>query len=130
MTDNPEGRRPDDRRQAGLEEPVAPGTPIRRGEDESRVRAAIRTELEIDAPTHTQEIKAVAKREAALHMRRAHLTPAEYEARYRGLDHLYFERAWFRRELEVLGAARIEIRDQNIAGYANSAHRFNVVAWR
>ena len=65
MTDNPEGRRPDDRRQAGLEEPVAPGTPIRRGEDESRVRAAIRTELEIDAPTHTQEIKAVAKREAA-----------------------------------------------------------------
>lgn len=63
MTDNPE-RRPDDRRQTKPGEPVAPGTPIRRGEDEARVHAAIRNELEIDAPTQTQAFRAVAKREA------------------------------------------------------------------
>ncbi len=66
MTDKPEEtRHSDDRRQAKPDEPVAPGTPIRRGDDEMRVRAAIRNELEADAPTYTQEIKAVAKREAA-----------------------------------------------------------------
>lgn len=64
MTDNPEDKRADERRQNKPEEQVEPGTPIRRGEDEMRVRAAIRTELEIDAPTETQEIKAIAKREA------------------------------------------------------------------
>jgi phospholipid/cholesterol/gamma-HCH transport system ATP-binding protein len=66
VTENPEGKAGSgDRRQAKPDEAVAPGTPIRRGDDEMRVRAAIRDELEIDAPTYTQEIKAVAKREAA-----------------------------------------------------------------
>jgi phospholipid/cholesterol/gamma-HCH transport system ATP-binding protein len=63
MTDDPEGKRPDDRRQAKPDQPMAPGTPIRRGEDEMRVRAAIRSELDLDAPTYTQEVRAVAKRE-------------------------------------------------------------------
>ena len=66
MTENPDEKGAGgDRRQGRPDEPVAPGTPIRRGEDEVRVRAAIRNELEIDAPTPTQEIRAVAKREAA-----------------------------------------------------------------
>jgi phospholipid/cholesterol/gamma-HCH transport system ATP-binding protein len=66
MTDKPE-KTPShgDRRAARTDEPVAPGTPIRRGEDEDRVRAAIRSELDADAPTYTQEVRAVAKRDAA-----------------------------------------------------------------
>jgi len=66
MSDNSEGRRgTDDRRQANPEDQVAPNTPIRRGEDDLRVRAAIRTELASDAPSQTEEIRIEAKREAA-----------------------------------------------------------------
>ncbi len=64
MTDSPDGRRADERRQKNADEPVAPETPIRRGADEARVRAAIRSELESDAPTETQAYRAVVKREA------------------------------------------------------------------
>ena len=49
MTENPGGRRgSDDRRHVTPDAPVAPNTPIRRGSDELRVRAAIRDELEDD----------------------------------------------------------------------------------
>jgi phospholipid/cholesterol/gamma-HCH transport system ATP-binding protein len=65
MSDETPARRPDDRRQGAPDAEAEPGTPIRRGDDEQRVRAAIRNELAIDAPSATQEIRAVKKREAA-----------------------------------------------------------------
>jgi trans-aconitate methyltransferase len=67
------------------------------------------------------------RRDAALAMRRGRMDAASYEAKYRGLDHLFFERGWF---TEALAGMRVEIHDQAIAGYANGAHRFNVFAWR
>ena len=53
---------------------------------------------------------------------------AEYEKRYDGLDHLYFDRDWFARVLREAGAASVVIRDQEIRGYANADGRFNVFA--
>ena len=67
-------------------------------------------------------------REAALAERRR-IAGDAYSARYAGLDHLYYDRAWFHAMLTQLGANRSAIRDQAIDGYMNSRHRFNVIAW-
>jgi SAM-dependent methyltransferase len=53
---------------------------------------------------------------------------AEYEKRYDGLDHLYFDRDWFARVLRETGATSVIIRDQEIRGYGNAVGRFNVFA--
>lgn len=55
----------DDRRQTSSDEHVEPGTPIRRGTDESRVRQAIRSELESDLGTETQQYIVAEKRSQA-----------------------------------------------------------------
>jgi trans-aconitate methyltransferase len=68
------------------------------------------------------DVPDAALREDALMMRRGFMSEAEYEERYRGLDHLYFPRGWFS---EVLGR-EVDVWDQDIPGYANAAHRFNV----
>ena len=52
----------------------------------------------------------------------------EYEKRYQGLDHLYFDRNWFARQLESAGATSVLIRDQEIQDHGNAAGRFNVFA--
>jgi len=52
----------------------------------------------------------------------------EYEKRYQGLDHLYFDRNWFARLLERAGATSVVLRDQEIQNYGNAAGRFNVFA--
>jgi len=49
-----------------------------------------------------------------------------YALKYKGLDHLYFDRAWFRSRLSALGISRVEIEDQWLEGYANAPYRFNV----
>jgi SAM-dependent methyltransferase len=74
------------------------------------------------------DVPDAARKSEALAMRRGYLDEAAYEAKYRGLDHLYFERSWFSRELARLGAASVAVVDQDIPGYANGAHRFNVFA--
>lgn len=74
------------------------------------------------------DIPDLSKRDAALAFRREGLGEF-YEDRYRGLNHLYFDKAWFSEALNSLGANRIEIKDQSIDGYANSRYRFNVFAW-
>lgn len=53
---------------------------------------------------------------------------SEYEKRYDGLDHLYFDRDWFVQVLWNAGASSVAIRDQDIQGYANAAGRFNAFA--
>lgn len=71
------------------------------------------------------------KREAAMALRRAAAGgAAAYEARYRGLDHLYFDKEWMRTALEREGMTAVRIEDQRIAGYTNAAYRFNAIAFR
>ena len=66
MTDKPSGRRgSDDRRQLPPEAPVAPNTPIRRGSDDLRVRAAIRNELATDRPITPDELPALVNERTA-----------------------------------------------------------------
>lgn len=50
-----------------------------------------------------------------------------YEELYRGLDHLYFDRAWFTRALVACGLADVHVADQDLVGYGHSPFRFN--AW-
>lgn len=50
-----------------------------------------------------------------------------YEQLYRGLAHLYFDRAWFARELARCGLTDVEVADQELAGYSHAPFRFN--AW-
>jgi trans-aconitate methyltransferase len=86
------------------------------------VRKARRGVMVLDVPDE-------AKRDEALAIRRRWIGEAEYEARYEGLQHLYFDRNWFERALTECGAARVRIEDQRIDGYANAKHRFNVFGW-
>jgi trans-aconitate methyltransferase len=69
-----------------------------------------------------------ARRHEALAMRRGFLDEAEYEKKYRGLDHLYLSRDWLAATLEALGLTDVEIADQDIPGYANAQFRFNAFA--
>lgn len=66
MTDDTKDRgKGDDRRQEPADGQPVPGTPIRRGSDELRVRAAIRNELESDRGSQTQQYRVEAKRQEA-----------------------------------------------------------------
>lgn len=76
------------------------------------------------------DVPDLASRQAAMAVRRGTLGAAAYDAKYRGLDHLYFERQWFIDGLTRLGWAHVDVEDQAIDGYANSAFRFNVFATR
>lgn len=89
---------------------------------ERMVRKAKQGVMILDVPD-------LALRDKALAARRNKMDEETYRRRYEGLDHLYFERAWFQSALEGLGAGRIEIRNQFIEGYGNSPYRFNVFAW-
>lgn len=50
-----------------------------------------------------------------------------YAARYAGLDHLYYDRAWFAEALRARGLEDVRIEDQAMEGYGNAPYRFN--AW-
>jgi trans-aconitate methyltransferase len=69
-----------------------------------------------------------AKEAHAALLRRGKMGQAEYEERYRGLDHLYLDKGWVRALLAELGATDIVIEDQRIDGYANASYRFNAFA--
>ncbi len=69
-----------------------------------------------------------ARQDAAMTFRRGSLGEAEYEEKYRGLDHLFFDREWMRQTLASLGASDIEVEDQRVRGYQNAQFRFNVFA--
>ena len=72
------------------------------------------------------EISDLAKKEETETARRAALPKGEYDKKYEGLKHLYFEKDWFTQFSDKYGY-KIEIFDQNIKGYGNSPFRFNVV---
>lgn len=86
----------------------------------SMAAAARRGLMVLDVPDATRRAATEARR-------RATLGEAEYERRYAGLQHLYFDRDWFAPHLPGFV---VEIEDQAIPGYANSAGRFNVFARR
>jgi len=67
-------------------------------------------------------------RDAAI-AERMRIAGDDYNRRYRGLDHLYYERSWFQEALASLGICRTVVRDQSIEGYINGQYRFNVFAW-
>ncbi len=71
----------------------------------------------------------LARRDEAIAARKAVLGEAEYAERYRGLDQLYLERAWFGHILADL-PVRVEVDDQAMQGYGNAAYRFNVYIHR
>ncbi|MCP2727691.1 class I SAM-dependent methyltransferase [Symplocastrum sp. BBK-W-15] len=72
------------------------------------------------------EIPDLSKKSGALLMRKGMMGEAEYEEKYRGLDHLYFSKDWFREVLANL-SVEVTIEDQDIRGYGNSQYRFNVL---
>jgi predicted TPR repeat methyltransferase len=73
------------------------------------------------------DVPDLAKREAAIDFRRASMGPEEYDERYAGLHHCYYERDWFKAQLEKSGLDRVTINDQDLDGYGNAPFRFN--AW-
>lgn len=58
---------------------------------------------------------------------RASLLPeGEYENKYKGLEHLYYDKKWFK-ELAQKHGADVEIFGQQISNYGNNNFRYNVV---
>ena len=72
------------------------------------------------------EIPDLAKIGESEKARRAALPKGEYDKKYEGLHHLYFERDWFTQFSDTFGYD-VDVFDQNITGYDNSQFRFNVV---
>jgi trans-aconitate methyltransferase len=82
--------------------------------------ARVRAVAVLDVPDRDREREALA-------FRRGAMRDAEYAEKYRGLDHLFYERAWMRATLEALGAT-VAVEDQQIDGYQNARFRFNAIA--
>jgi len=76
------------------------------------------------------DVPDLAKRDESLAERRKLMGDEAYTRKYEGLDHLYFDKSWFAGALADFGIERIQIVDQSVEGYANSAYRYNVFAWR
>lgn len=74
------------------------------------------------------DVPDVARREDAMAFRRGSMGEAEYEAKYRGLDHLFYDRSWMKRVLIEVGATDVRIEDQQVSGYQNARFRFNAFA--
>jgi SAM-dependent methyltransferase len=52
---------------------------------------------------------------------------AAYAARYAGLDHRYYDRAWIAESLRDQGLVEISVADQDLADYGNGRFRFNAL---
>ena len=76
------------------------------------------------------DVPDLARQDRALAIRRGTLGDAAYEEKYRGLDHLYYDKGWLADTLRGCGLARTRVEDQAIPGYANAAYRFNVFGWK
>ena len=50
----------------------------------------------------------------------------EYKEKYKGLDHLFYEKNWFK-EIAKEFNLKISIFDQTFENYSNSSLRFNVI---
>lgn len=71
------------------------------------------------------DVPDAATRDNAMAFRRGTMGEAEYAAKYRGLDHLFYDRSWMERQLIEVGATGVRTEDQQVAGYQNARFRFN-----
>jgi len=72
------------------------------------------------------EIPDLELKEESKQARRGALPIGEYEEKYNGLDHLYYEKNWFY-ALSKKYDCRASIFDQNIKNYGNNRFRFNCI---
>ena len=72
------------------------------------------------------DVPDLSKQEAAISARKAGMGEAEYEEKYRGLDHLFYSKDWFEKVLAT-ESVKITIEDQCLQNYDNSKYRFNVL---
>lgn len=75
------------------------------------------------------DVPDLSKKKEALAVRKANLGEAEYEEKYRGLDHLYYKKHWFE-EVLATESVKIVIEDQSMQNYGNSKYRFNVFIYK
>jgi len=68
-------------------------------------------------------------REKSLKIRKGNISEEEYDKRYEGLDHLYYEKQWFK-DISEKYNLKVEIEQQNIRNYKNNAYRFNVFLYK
>ena len=75
------------------------------------------------------DIPDLAKKAESIRRRKALMGAEEYEQKYKGLEHLYYSKDWFK---QVLANEPVEvvIEDQNFTNYGNSQHRFNVLVYK
>lgn len=77
------------------------------------------------------ELPDAAKRESAIRFRQAAAGGRQaYEDRYRGLDHLYFDKDWVLQAFADCGLLDVRIEDQEINGYPNAPFRFNAFGFK
>lgn len=65
-------------------------------------------------------------KEECENIRKSALPPGEYEKKYEGLKHLYFDKEWFCK-LAKTKNLKIEIFEQNITNYGNNKFRYNCI---
>lgn len=58
--------------------------------------------------------------------RRGMLPPEEYDKKYKGLEHMYFQREWFEK-FALKHGCKCSISNQNINKYGNNHYRFNCI---
>jgi ubiquinone/menaquinone biosynthesis C-methylase UbiE len=68
------------------------------------------------------------KEDAFYQLRGEQIGHEEYREKYQDYPHRFYRKEWFARQFAAAGM-RVEIEDQAIPGYGNSAFRFNVYAW-
>lgn len=71
------------------------------------------------------EVNDIFYKNESLLLRKRHLTEEEYDKRYDGLEHLYYDREWFYAIAKKYGL-KCTIENQVIKDYQNSSYRFNV----
>jgi hypothetical protein len=70
------------------------------------------------------DIPNLKQREECENIRKAALPPGEYDKKYDGLHHLYFDKDWFY-EFAERNNCKLNIFEQNITNYGNARFRFN-----
>lgn len=76
------------------------------------------------------DVPDLARQEQAIAFRRGTLGEAAYEEKYRGLEHLYYDKSWINEVMQSCGLGRTRIDDQAIPGYGSGAHRYNAFGWK
>lgn len=74
------------------------------------------------------DLNDVAQKEIYGKLRRGHLSEEEYQQKYVGLEHLFFNRREVFDFVRRLGFEKIIVEDQHIEGYVNNPCRFNIFA--